>query len=70
MYHCWWLVLYFPGAGILAGVAFPLRRYGLMITNEPVFFAATVAVVSTGVLAAPTLRYRIAIKISSGTEML
>ena len=30
----------------LAGVTFPLRRYGLTITNEPVFFAAIVAVVS------------------------
>jgi drug/metabolite transporter (DMT)-like permease len=44
--YCWWHVLYSLGAGILAGVAFPLRRYGLMITNEPVFFAAIVAVVS------------------------
>ncbi|HEX7227959.1 MAG TPA: DMT family transporter, partial [Candidatus Binatia bacterium] len=46
MDYCWWHVLYSLGAGILAGVAFPLRRYGLTITNEPVFFAAIVAVVS------------------------
>jgi hypothetical protein len=38
-YSCWH-VLYSLGAGILAGVAFPLRAYGLTITNEPVFFAA------------------------------
>lgn len=44
--YCWWHVLYSLSAGILAGVAFPLRRYGLTITNEPVFFAAIVAVVS------------------------
>ncbi len=44
--YCWWHVLYSLGAGILAGVAFPLRRYGLTITNEPVFFAAIFALVS------------------------
>src|ERR671912_248834 len=33
--YCWWPVLYSLGAEILAGVAFPPRRYGLMITNEP-----------------------------------
>jgi drug/metabolite transporter, DME family len=44
--YCWWHVLYSLGAGILAGIAFPLRRYGLTITNEPVFFSAIIAVVS------------------------
>ena len=33
-------------AGFLAGVAFPLRRYGLTMTNEPVFFSFVVAIVS------------------------
>lgn len=42
----WWHVFYSLGAGMLAGIAFPLRRYGLLITNEPVFFAAIIAVVS------------------------
>ncbi|HEY7715133.1 MAG TPA: EamA family transporter [Candidatus Binatia bacterium] len=42
----WWHGVYSLGAGFLAGVAFPLRRYGLTITNEPVFFSAVVAVVS------------------------
>lgn len=42
----WWHIAYSLGAGVLAGIAFPLRRYGLTITNEPVFFAAIVAVVS------------------------
>lgn len=42
----WWHIVYSLGAGVLAGVAFPLRRYGLTITDEPVFFAAVVAVVS------------------------
>ena len=44
--YCWWHVFYSLGAGALAGIAFPLRRYGLTITNEPVFFAAIIAVVS------------------------
>jgi len=42
----WWHVLYSTSAGLLAGIAFPLRRYGLMITNEPVFFSFVVAIVS------------------------
>jgi drug/metabolite transporter, DME family len=41
-----WHVIYSLGAGFLAGLAFPLRRYGLTITNEPVFFSFVVAVVS------------------------
>jgi len=42
----WWHIVFSLAAGVLAGVAFPLRRYGLTLTNEPVFFAAVVAVVS------------------------
>jgi hypothetical protein len=42
----WWHIMYSLAAGVLAGIAFPLRRYGLTITNEPVFFAAIVAIVS------------------------
>ena len=42
----WWHVMYSVAAGFLAGVAFPLRRYGLTITNEPVFFSFVVAIVS------------------------
>lgn len=42
----WWHVGYSMAAGLLAGVAFPLRRYGLTITNEPVFFSFVVAIVS------------------------
>jgi uncharacterized membrane protein len=41
-----WHVLYSLGAGFLAGLAFPLRRYGLTITNEPVFFSFVIATVS------------------------
>ena len=41
-----WHVLYSLGAGFLAGLAFPLRRYGLTITNEPIFFSFVIAVVS------------------------
>lgn len=42
----WWHILYSLTAGLLAGVAFPLRRYGLTLSNEPLFFAAIVALVS------------------------
>ncbi|MEO6163074.1 MAG: EamA family transporter, partial [Candidatus Binatia bacterium] len=42
----WWHVVYSTVAGFLAGLAFPLRRYGLSITNEPVFFSFVVAIVS------------------------
>jgi len=41
-----WHVLYSLAAGFLAGLAFPLRRYGLTITNEPMFFSFVVAFVS------------------------
>lgn len=41
-----WHVLYSLGAGLLAGLAFPLRRYGLSLTNEPIFFSFVIAVVS------------------------
>lgn len=41
-----WHVLYSLTAGFLAGLAFPLRRYGLTISNEPVFFSFVIALVS------------------------
>ena len=41
-----WHVLYSLAAGFLAGVAFPLRRHGLIITNEPMFFSFVIAIVS------------------------
>lgn len=41
-----WQVLYSLAAGFLAGVAFPLRRHGLTITNEPMFFSFVIAIVS------------------------
>ena len=41
-----WHVLYSLAAGFLAGLAFPLRRHGLMITNEPMFFSFVIAIVS------------------------
>lgn len=43
-----WHVLYSLGAGVLAGIAFPLRRYGLTLSNQPVFLGAVVAIVSFG----------------------
>ena len=37
-------------AALFAGIAFPVRRYALMISNEPLFFAALLAVVSLACL--------------------
>ncbi len=41
----WWDVLFPLAAAFLAGFAFPIRRYALTISNEPLFFAAVIAVV-------------------------
>jgi uncharacterized membrane protein len=41
-----WHVLYSLAGGFLAGVAFPLRRHGLTITDEPMFFSFVIAIVS------------------------
>lgn len=46
----WWHVLFSLSAGFLAGIAFPVRRYALTLSNEPLFFAALVAVVSLACL--------------------
>lgn len=43
----WWHVLFPLGASFLAGIAFPVRRYALMISKEPLFFAALLAAVSS-----------------------
>lgn len=48
----WWDVLFPLGASFLAGIAFPIRRYALLISSEPLFFAALLAVVSLSCLAA------------------
>jgi uncharacterized membrane protein len=66
--YCWWHVLYSLGAGILAGVAFPIRRYGLTITNEPGVLCRPRRSRVVGVLAAvcldiaPQSKYRLAPK--------
>lgn len=43
----WWHVLFPLGASFLAGIAFPVRRYALTISREPLFFAALLATVSS-----------------------
>lgn len=45
-YNSWWHALFPLGASLLAGIAFPVRRYALGISNEPLFFAALLALVS------------------------
>ena len=46
----WWHVFFSLTAALFAGIAFPVRRYALMISNEPLFFAALLAVVSLACL--------------------
>lgn len=48
----WWHVLFPLGASFLAGIAFPVRRYALTISNEPLFFAALLAAVALACLVA------------------
>ncbi len=47
----WWHVLFPLGAAFLAGIAFPVRRYALDISNQPLFFAAVLATVAALCLA-------------------
>lgn len=42
----WWHAVFPLLAGFFAGVAFPVRRYAFSISNEPLFFAAVLAIVS------------------------
>ena len=50
-------------AALLGGVVYPIRRYALMLSNEPVFFAALVGAVALttvlGYLALPTTKDKI-----------
>ncbi len=48
----WWHVLFPLSAAFLAGVAFPVRRYALDISNQPLFFAAVLATVASVCLSA------------------
>ena len=43
----WWHVLFPLSAAFLAGVAFPVRRYALDISNQALFFAAVLATVAS-----------------------
>jgi drug/metabolite transporter (DMT)-like permease len=42
----WWYYLIPLAAALLAGIVHPMRRYALSLSNEPLFFAALVGVVS------------------------
>ncbi len=48
----WWHVLFPLVAALFAGIAFPVRRYALIISNEPLFFAALLATVALTCLVA------------------
>ena len=42
----WWHITFPLGAALLAGISHPIRRYALGIADEPLFFAATVGLIS------------------------
>ncbi len=46
-----WYIVFPLGAAFLAGIAFPVRRYALDISNQPLFFAAVLATVAAVCLA-------------------
>ena len=50
-HHRRWYILFPLSAAFLAGIAFPVRRYALDISNQPLFFAAVLATVATFCLA-------------------
>jgi uncharacterized membrane protein len=59
-----WTDLFFPlAASLLAGAVQPIRRSGLMTSNEPLFFAALVGLVAlicfVGFLALPSTKERL-----------
>lgn len=47
----WWSIVFPLSAAFLAGIAFPVRRYALDISNQPLFFAAVLATVAAVCLA-------------------
>ncbi|MCY4488188.1 MAG: EamA family transporter [Deltaproteobacteria bacterium] len=47
----WWYIVFPLSAAFLAGIAFPVRRYALDISNQPLFFAAVLATVAAVCLA-------------------
>jgi drug/metabolite transporter, DME family len=57
-----WHVAFPLGAALLAGISHPIRRYALILANEPLYFAATVGLVSLfwlgGYLLSPLARDR------------
>ncbi len=57
-----WHVAFPLGAALLAGISHPIRRYALTLANEPLYFAATVGLVSLfwlgGYLLSPLARDR------------
>ncbi len=44
----WWHLGFPLGAALLAGISHPIRRYALGLANEPLFFAASVGLISLG----------------------
>jgi drug/metabolite transporter (DMT)-like permease len=58
----WWHIGFPLGAALLAGISHPIRRHALGLADEPLFFAATVGLVSLfwmgGYMLSPLCRER------------
>lgn len=58
----WWELALSLGAALLAGISHPIRRYALSLADEPLYFAATVGLVSlfwmAGYLVSPFCKER------------
>lgn len=44
-YH-WWHLIFPLGTALITGVAHPIRRYAMTLSDEPLFFAALVGIIS------------------------
>ncbi|MGH7824731.1 MAG: EamA family transporter [Candidatus Binatia bacterium] len=59
----WWHLLFPMVTALITGIVHPIRRYAMVIADEPLFFAAIVGVISlfcfTSTLTFPSMRERI-----------
>jgi uncharacterized membrane protein len=60
----WYYLLYPMGTALLTGIVHPIRRYAMVLADEPLFFAALVGIISlfcfASTLTFPAMRERIA----------
>ena len=59
----WWHLLYPLGTALLTGIVHPIRRYAMILSDEPLYFAALVGLISlvcfAGYLLLPISRERL-----------